>query len=117
LIQILETYHRRKYKNKIYLKDRIVAILDDLTERGIYLQSIEIDKDGFSERVKNTRNYYTHYDKSPEKRIISQGNLLIIDIQKLRGLIEIIFLLEIGFTTDFINNSRRIDQLLNGILL
>jgi len=90
-----------KYGNEFSLRKRLKEIFDKYKE--ILDKFIENKKD-FIEKVVNTRNYFTHYDKEL-KEYAARGEDLYRLTQKLRMCLEICLLTEIGFTSKEIKNS------------
>jgi len=62
----------------------------------------------FSDAVKWTRNYYTHYNPKLEKKAATGAALLLLTIQ-LQAIIEMSLLRELGFT------RRAIDQIMGRV--
>jgi hypothetical protein len=62
--------------------------------------SIKIDQ--FIRDVVNTRNFHTHYDEDLKKKALTGANLDDAT-RKLRAILQLIFLLELGFDRDGIN--------------
>jgi hypothetical protein len=104
---------RIHFGNEFSLKTRLTAIFEDFGE--IFSSLIE-DQDEFIKDVKNTRNYYTHYDESL-KRKAKTGQDLFILTEKLKFIIEICFLKELGLPSDKIekitSENSRYDYILS----
>lgn len=75
--------------------------LTELTEKysNIILDKILGDKDQFVLNVKHSRNYYTHYSKSGEKKALKGGGLIYLS-ERLKILLVYSFLIEVGFEKD-----------------
>ena len=67
------------------------------------------DKQAFIQRVKWSRNYYTHYDSSNEKKALTDSELFY-ENEKLKILLKTCLLKEIGFDEDKINEAMSRDD-------
>ena len=100
-----------KYLNDFSLRKRLKKIIDDLGDIArILIKSPE----ALIEDIVNTRNYLTHYDKSLEGKE-KNGNELYILVERMKFLLEMCFLLEIGMLADrikiLIDRNRRYQHL------
>lgn len=84
------------FSNEPSLKERLNDLL--LETKGA-LDPIITDSELFVKTVKNTRNYYTHWNKSLEKKA-AKGEELFRLTQRLSFLVQTCLLIEIGFTPD-----------------
>lgn len=102
-----------KYGNEFSLRKRLKEIFDKYKE--ILDKFIENKKD-FIEKVVNTRNYFTHYDKELKEHTAHGEDLCRLN-QKLRMCLETCLLAEIGFTSEEIKTfiSRNIRYQLRSI--
>jgi len=91
------------FSNEPTLHMRLEQILLELDIKTI--QKIIKDKEQFIKDVKNSRNYYTHYDKSLEKKA-KKGSALFYLKEKLKILLICIVLKETGFS------NQQIEKLL-----
>ncbi|MDY7004678.1 MAG: hypothetical protein SWX82_12145 [Cyanobacteriota bacterium] len=91
------------YSNEPTLKERLIELLELIPE--ITNQLIK-DKEGFATKVKNARNYFTHYNKSLKKKV-PQPEELSWFIELLSFILQACILKELGCT------SERCHQLLN----
>jgi hypothetical protein len=89
--------HSLKYGNELSLRRRLELILSD--NEKVVSQYIA-NPDPFIEKVVNTRNYRTHFDKSLELLSISEVNEYLDYNQKLTLLVELCILKEIGFSLE-----------------
>lgn len=89
------------FGNEPSLHDRLVELLSEIKEFKI-LQEIISDNDQFIKDVKNSRNYYTHYDKSLEKKYL-KGSALYYLTMKLRIILIVHLLISLGFGKEKIN--------------
>lgn len=64
---------------------------------------VDGDKKSFINKVVNTRNYLTHYDQGLKNQAAGDEELVHI-IQKLKLLMEICLLSELGFSLDEIKS-------------
>lgn len=99
--------HREWLENKLNfgnepsLHERLVELLSVL-EEFTFLQELIPDKNDFVKKVKNSRNYYTHYDLSLQKKALKGASLFYITI-KLRVILITHLLLLLGFENEKIN--------------
>ena len=91
-----------KYSNEPSLRKRIKEIYDILKNIGYVTDLIPKKKD-FVDKVVNTRNYFVHYDQSLKDKALKGAELYWL-IQKLKILVEICLLKEIGFLDTEIDN-------------
>lgn len=81
-----------KYGNEYSLRKRLKIIYN---EHKSIINNFLINKNYFIAKVVDTRNYLTHYDKKLENKIAKGKNLAIIT-RKIKLILEICFLKEIG---------------------
>jgi len=91
------------YSNEPSLRKRIKEICEKLKNIG-YLTNLISKKKDFIDKVVNTRNYFVHYDQSLEDKAL-KGTELYWLIQKLKVLVEICLLKEIGFLDTEIDST------------
>lgn len=91
-----------KYSNEPNLRKRIKEIYNMLKNIG-YVTELIPKKKNFVYKVYNTRNYFVHYDQSLKDKAL-KGTELYWLIQKLKVLVEICLLKEIGFLDTEIDN-------------
>lgn len=82
------------FGNNLNLHDRLVEILDKYSNPSI--DKMIPDKGLFIKQIKYSRNYYTHYSNSLEKKAL-RGNDLYELSQRLKILLTCAFLMECGF--------------------
>ena len=87
------------YANEPSLKDRLNEIFKEYYE---FIFFFKIKKDQFIRDVVNTRNFHTHYSENLKKKTLTGANLHEAT-RKLRAILQLIFLLELGFDRDGIN--------------
>ena len=87
------------YANEPSLKDRLNEIFKEYYEIPPFFS---IKKDQFIRDVVNTRNFHTHYSENLKKKTLASANLHDAT-RKLRAILQLIFLLELGFDRDGIN--------------
>lgn len=85
--------------NSLTLSERLVELIDKCPQE--LLNTIVTDKDEFLKKVKDTRNFYTHYDPSNKTRIASGKDLYELSKQLHVLLMSIIFI-EIGLPNECI---------------
>jgi hypothetical protein len=83
-----------KYGNEFTLRTRLKEFFDEYQEN---LSEFIENKNAFIGEVVDTRNYLTHYDKKGKAAI---GEELFPIIQKLKILLEICLLIELGFSSE-----------------
>lgn len=91
-----------KHSNEPSLRKRIKEIYDMLKNIG-YVTDLIPKKKNFVDKVVNTRNYFVHYDQSLKNKALKGAELYWL-IQKLKVLVEICLLKEIGFLDTEIDN-------------
>jgi len=94
-VQALESFHRRiieKYTFK-HLNTRLEEIFKKNFEFQFYF---DINVNQFIQDAVNTRHFHTHGDESLKNKILS-GSDLEHASRKLRAMLQLIFLLELGF--------------------
>lgn len=92
------------YSNELTLREKIYKIFEKFS--GLADRLIP-DWPDFAKQVADTRNYYVHREK-PKNRKIVKGQELFILTERLKMLIEIILLNEIGFSNkDIVNLITR----------
>jgi hypothetical protein len=93
---IRDVYKQRlRYMNEYSLRKRLNQILDML---GDITTTIIPDTKGFTDSVVRTRNYLTHYSEENADNVDVSGQNLYVLGQKLRSLLELCLLHEIGFS-------------------
>jgi len=88
---------RLNFSNEPTLHHRLVELTNEVSNKT--LTKIIKDKEQFIKDTKNSRNYYTHYDVSLEKKALRKTDLFLLT-EKLRVLLIAIVLLETGFTDE-----------------
>lgn len=94
------SYKLGKYSNEPDLGRRLGEILGKCPE---IVNSLIADKNNFVQKVVVTRNYLTHYDSSLKERA-AEGEELYHVTQKLKTLLEMCLLTELGFDFNDIKN-------------
>jgi len=87
---------RLKYGNEFSLRKRLRNILNEL---GPLIDPYIRNKEIFVEQVLSTRNYFTHYDKTLEEKAL-KGEEFYWLTRKLRAILEICLLLELGISKE-----------------
>jgi len=110
--KIEEILNAVPHKHKDWLKDKLAysneptlrkRLKDILKKFADVLNKFILNKNSFVEKVVTTRNYLTHYDKTLKKQS-AEGEELYHLTQKIKILLEICLLKELGFTSDNIKN-------------
>jgi TusA-related sulfurtransferase len=91
-IQAIEPYHSRVSPD-MSLRRRLQSIF---LEKGSLLKILIDDETGFINEIVDTRNYYTHHSKKRNKNAIVVSDQFMILVDKLKFIIEVIMLLELG---------------------
>ena len=92
-----------KYGNELSLRTRLRRLLRGLApeSQGVLLGKLTVDQ--FVAEIVDTRNYYTHYSSvSPN---VLCGNRLLDRVRRLRQLVAMAFLLEIGVGEALVRES------------
>lgn len=106
LVQALESFHRSiKGKEKAYLKTRLEDLFSGLEPS--LKELVSPDYNTFISEIKDTRNYFTHYDEKGKKKSLSYQEM-IIACKQMQVLLTILFLkqLEIDNQVIFEQVSR-----------
>jgi hypothetical protein len=90
-----------RYANEFSLRKR-VQLLGEHLDKGLNLNFLQNKnlRNIFAEQVADTRNYFTHYSPELKDKAAKTGQELHDLIQKLRLVLQICFLEELGFTFD-----------------
>lgn len=91
---------RIQYGNEFSLRTRLKEIFEEYKEN---LKEFIENKNTFVNEVVDTRNYLTHYEEDPTKNVAS-GDALYELVKKLRILMGICLLSELGFSSEEIKN-------------
>jgi hypothetical protein len=91
------------YSNEPTLRKRLNDICDMFTTKPMYLF---MDRDVFIKKVMDTRNYMTHYDKNKRRKAADGKDLLLIT-EKLKALVELCLMKEIGLNIEEIFSLTR----------
>lgn len=97
------------YANEINLSTRLTEIFNKISHED-YINQLIKDKDDFNSKVRNTRNYYTHYSKELEIKALS-GRELYETTVKLRIILSLLLLDLIGVNHS--QQKRSVDMLRN----
>lgn len=93
LAQALEALHSRLNNGDIYFKNRLEKLCQEFIDMEIYTQE-EIDN--FTTKIRDTRNYLTHYNKSKENKTLADDEYQEY-INTMQLLLQIHFLKLLGF--------------------
>lgn len=85
------------FGNYLNLHSRLTELIDKYSNST--LDKILGNKEKFVLNVKNSRNYYTHYDKRLEKKALKGADLFYLS-ERLKILLTCAFLMEIGLTKE-----------------
>lgn len=92
------------FTNEPVLHDRLNELFNEVSNQT--LQKILMNKEELIKTAKWSRNYYTHYDNSLKNKAI-KGNELFILTERLRVLLIVVILQNVGFT------KEKLDELLS----
>lgn len=101
-----EKYHgwlkeQFNFGNYLNLQSRLADIVNNYSTE--MLDTIIGDKETFVKEVKWSRNYYTHYSSTSEKKAL-KGTRLFYLTEKLKIVLVCAFLIEVGFDKEKIND-------------
>lgn len=96
--QFAEAIHRKiSNENKMYYIDR----LKEITKNPLYYKNFKNENiDKLCNELKNSRNYYTHYNQNEKYKAFS-GNDIIFKPMKLHLFIDLYLLAYLGFRDDY----------------
>jgi hypothetical protein len=99
LVQAVESFHGRHLSSggRPSLKTRLTALIEKAELAKNNLVSDE-DKDSFTQKIVDTRNYYTHYSREYEGKVLTPPAMLDA-ITVLETLLEVLLLCALGFST------------------
>lgn len=89
------------FSNEPTLHNRLLELLNSFSIETI--DKIISDKDQFIRDTKNSRNYYTHYDQSLDKKALKSSKLYTLT-EKLKIVLISVILIETGFSEEQIGN-------------
>lgn len=107
----VEGEHRRNLEaainsgNSYSLKTRIIKVCDEILPKYLVNGNVVIvhalidNLDDFAEKVKATRNHLTHHPNNRGKNVMSDSEIPLY-VAKLRFILRICFLVELGFPPD-----------------
>jgi ApeA N-terminal domain 1 len=87
-------------------KSLIIKLKDICKKASPVFDDFRVDLDDFSEKVRDTRNYYTHYGKQLREKA-STGEDLYWLTQGISYLLLYCLLLELGFTPDHVHDMLK----------
>ncbi len=91
------------YSNEITLKQRLDELMHDGYDYWLFVNGKK-EREKFTNDIKNTRNYFTHYDESLENKAL-KGEDLKIACFYLKTMLEYYLLKEIGLSVDLIREK------------
>lgn len=102
--QAIETYdfRRRDSNERTPLARRIRAVLDECPDVSARIVGSSAEPDDFVRTFVDSRNYYTHYTPRLERRA-TKGAALLLLFTQLRAILEMVFLRELGFSAESID--------------
>lgn len=99
-----ENKSKKKEPHNIPFKLRMADLI--LAEFKNHFQPTTMNQLEFPQKIQDTRNYYTHYNKKYESKAL-KGQELLDECIFLMRLLRYYILLEIGFDSDFANKACR----------
>jgi ApeA N-terminal domain 1 len=96
----------KKYNQPEPDKPFIVKLKNICNKANLVFDDFGVDLDGFCEKVKGTRNYYTHYGIQLRETASTQGDLYWLT-QGISYLLLYCLLLELGFTPDHVHEMLK----------
>ncbi|MEE0025251.1 HEPN domain-containing protein [Methanobrevibacter sp.] len=97
---------RIRYGNEISLRKRLKELINELNEYKIINKLINGNKNKLIVDIVDARNYFTHYDKSSNYK---KNNEKLLKLNyKLKILMELCILKELGFENEFIDTKLEI---------
>jgi hypothetical protein len=101
LAQAMEAFHARKTnQSKISFKQRITEIVEECS--CDIIDKMVVDKEQFTDDIKFSRNYYTHYSRDIENKALKGSDLFYLT-QKMKIILVCAFLLNAGFDKNTLN--------------
>jgi hypothetical protein len=105
--------NRIRYGNEASLRKRMTEIFKSLSVDSVNLVTDDAKK--FVKRIVDTRNYFTHYGNDSKENSMDEDSELYEFSLRLKILLYILLLKEIGISEDFIVNAIRSFPKLNYI--
>ena len=93
LAQALETLHSRISNVKITFLERLKILCQEFIDMNFFTQE---DMDEFTTKIKDTRNYLTHYDRTKKHKIVVDDEYQIY-INTMQLLLQMHYLKLLGF--------------------
>lgn len=97
------------YSNSLTLSERLAELIDKCPQE--LLDTFVTDKDEFLKQVRDTRNFYTHYDPSRKTKIASGSDLYELS-KKLHILLMSIMFIEIGLPNECIIRLKMLKNII-----
>ncbi len=111
LAQALETYHHRIYGGKHTLRERLELIMSDVL--APYRQDVQTlikDQSSFVDKLKNTRDYLTHYNEKLEKKAITDPNEQFAFVQRMKLIMQLCFFVEMEIPAETVHQIVQHDS-------
>jgi len=112
ILEVIPSKHKNTFKgkleyaNKYSLRKRIKGIIRNNSDIVEFYLSNNSQKNSFINKVVNTRNYLTHYDEKLKNNAAKGEDLYWLNL-KLKILVEIVFMKEIGIDSEYILNALK----------
>jgi hypothetical protein len=95
---------RIKYGYQFSLAKRLKLLLDDVLKDHEWFSDLIIeDRKKFIRKIKSTRNYLTHFEEDDEEKPIKDLQELYAFATRMRWLLRVCFLIELGMSSETIN--------------
>lgn len=99
LTQAMENMHRKLFDIKnMFFKERLIHLVEKLP--SAVRNALLANEGDFENRVKNNRNFYTHYDVSIENFVPATLGELFVLSEKLKVILITMLLQELGFSSE-----------------
>jgi hypothetical protein len=110
LAQALESYHRiANAQEREFLLKRAREIFEDHSEvANIYFKFA--DRDTFATKVKDTRNYFSHWSENLKDKAVKDKELHLLT-KDLQLLLELCIMTQLGFDIDRIRKIFHVDKI------
>lgn len=95
-----------KYDQPRQDKSLIIKLKDICNKANFVFNDFGVDLDNFSGKVRDTRNYYTHYGERLREKALTEGDLYWLT-QGISYLLLYCLLLELGFTPDHVHDMLK----------
>jgi len=112
ILEVIPSKHKKyfeeklKYTNEYSLRKRVKEIIKKSSSIVEFYLSNNREKKSFVNNVVNTRNYLIHYDEKLKNKVAKGEDLYWLNL-KLKILVEIVLMKEIGIDSKYIINALK----------